>query len=112
MIEDILLDDSNTGTVVEIQRKNKLTKSMFQQQATYVFFDKKLYNQVMPYLADDSEAYLYNFSDDKKLNCDTLIVVDCPDNIEKLKSLLAKAIVKHFIFVGYTRKYLLKWLAN
>lgn len=104
MIEDILLDDSNTGTVVEIQRKNKLTKSMFQQQATYVFFDKKLYNQVMPYLADDSEAYLYNFSDDKKLNCDTLIVVDCPDNIEKLKSLLAKAIVKHFIFVGYTRE--------
>lgn len=104
MIEDILLDDSNTGTVVEIQRKNKLTKSMFQQQATYVFFDKKLYNQVMPYLADNSEAYLYNFSDDKKLNCDTLIVVDCPDNIEKLKSLLAKAIVKHFIFVGYTRE--------
>lgn len=104
MIEDILLDDSNTGTVVEIQRKNKLTKSMFQQQATYVFFDKKLYNQVMPYLADNSEAYLYNFSDDKKLNCDMLIVVDCPDNIEKLKSLLAKATVKHFIFVGYTRE--------
>ena len=104
MIEDILLDDSNTGTVVEIQRKNKLTKSMFQQKATYVFFDKKLYNQVMPYLADSSEAYLYNFSDDKKLNCDTLIVVDCPDNIEKLKSLLSKATVKHFIFVGYTRE--------
>ncbi|MGI1828137.1 single-stranded-DNA-specific exonuclease RecJ [Ligilactobacillus salivarius] len=104
MIEDILLDDSNTGTVVEIQRKNKLTKSMFQQKATYVFFDKKLYNQVMPYLADSSEAYLYNFSDDNKLNCDTLIVVDCPDNIEKLKSLLSKATVKHFIFVGYTRE--------
>ena len=104
MIEDILLDDSNTGTVVEIQRKNKLTKSMFQQKATYVFFNKKLYNQVMPYLADSSEAYLYNFSDDKKLNCDTLIVVDCPDNIEKLKSLLSKATVKHFIFVGYTRE--------
>ncbi|MBM6956221.1 single-stranded-DNA-specific exonuclease RecJ [Ligilactobacillus salivarius] len=104
MIEDILLDDSNTGTVVEIQRKNKLTKSMFQQKATYVFFDKKLYNQVMPYLADSSEAYLYNFSDDKKLNCDTLIVVDCPDNIEKLKSLLSKATVKHFTFVGYTRE--------
>lgn len=104
MIEDILLDDSNTGTVVEIQRKNKLTKSMFQQKATYVFFDKKLYNQVMPYLEDSSEAYLYNFSDDKKLNCDTLIVVDCPDNIEKLKSLLSKATVKHFIFVGYTRE--------
>lgn len=104
MIEDILLNDSNTGTVVEIQRKNKLTKSMFQQKATYVFFDKKLYNQVMPYLADSSEAYLYNFSDDKKLNCDTLIVVDCPDNIEKLKSLLSKATVKHFIFVGYTRE--------
>lgn len=104
MVEDILLDDSNTGTVVEIQRKNKLTKLMFQQKATYVFFDKKLYNQVMPYLADSSEAYLYNFSDDKKLNCDTLIVVDCPDNIEKLKSLLSKATVKHFIFVGYTRE--------
>ncbi|MGZ7898566.1 Single-stranded-DNA-specific exonuclease RecJ [Ligilactobacillus salivarius] len=104
MIEDILLDDSNTGTVVEIQRKNKLTKSMFQQKATYAFFDKKLYNQVMPYLADSSETYLYNFSDDKKLNCDTLVVVDCPDNIEKLKSLLAKATVKHFIFVGYTRE--------
>lgn len=104
MVEDILLDDSNTGTVVEIQRKNKLTKLMFQQKATYVFFDKKLYNQVMPYLTDSSEAYLYNFSDDKKLNCDTLIVVDCPDNIEKLKSLLSKATVKHFIFVGYTRE--------
>src|SRR5699024_5770446 len=83
---------------------NKLTKSMFQQKATYAFFDKKLYNQVMPYLADSSETYFYNFSDDKKLNCDTLVVVDCPDNIEKLKSLLAKATVKHFIFVGYTRE--------
>src|SRR5699024_11926789 len=70
----------------------------------YAFFDKKLYNQVMPYLADSSETYLYNFSDDKKLNCDTLVVVDCPDNIEKLKSLLAKATVKYFIFFGYYRE--------
>ena len=50
------------------------------------------------------DRFIDNFSDDKKLNCDTLVVVDCPDNIEKLKSLLAKATVKHFIFVGYTRE--------
>src|SRR5699024_5644782 len=77
---------------------------MFQQKGTYAFLDKKLYNQVMPYLADSSETYLSNFSVEKKLNCDTLVVVACPDNTKTLKSLLATATVKYFIFVGYTRE--------
>ncbi|WP_105956227.1 single-stranded-DNA-specific exonuclease RecJ [Apilactobacillus quenuiae] len=79
-----VMNDDIYSDNVEITdlRTNQLKKSMFQySNSLYVFFHEKVYNKILPFIGNNSEACLYN-NLSLEDNFDNIIFVDCPDSFE------------------------------
>jgi single-stranded-DNA-specific exonuclease len=101
----VMLDDIFSQPEKIIDKRTKtLTKSMFSEIGTYIFFDDKLRNQVKPFINDSSSSYCY-FDLSLEDKFDNIIVVDCPDNINYLIDMLNRIKFKQATFYLFKNHY-------
>lgn len=70
------------------ERTQQLHKQMFNQAGTYVFFHENVYTQLKKYVNADSAAFMYNHLDPEKMAGRKLFIVDCPDVVDDLETVL------------------------
>lgn len=89
------------------QRTNKLTKSMFSQTGTYIFFDSKLRDKLKTFINKDSNICCY-FDLSLGDKFDNIIVVDCPNNILYFTDMLNKIKFHQVTFYLFKSHYFLE----
>lgn len=70
------------------ERTQKLHKQMFSQLGTYVFFHENVFTQLKGYINDDSSALMYDQLASNKIVGTKLFIVDCPDVVDDLATVL------------------------
>jgi single-stranded-DNA-specific exonuclease len=82
-------DFSVTGITIVDSRTNHLAKSLFERPDTYLFFHKKLVDQLQDYLPEGAQSLCVG-RDELPSSCDHLVIVDCPDDLDDLKQVLSQ----------------------
>ncbi|MFD1125646.1 single-stranded-DNA-specific exonuclease RecJ [Lentilactobacillus raoultii] len=90
------------------ERTQQLHKQMFVRQGIYVFFHANVLTQLKPYLNDDSSALMYNQVDPEATSGKNLFIVDCPDAIADLTTLLRDSHPKTTVFYLYKKHLISK----
>lgn len=96
-----LADSDNNQVIFTDSRTAKLTKSMFTQAATYVFFNEKLFRQVEKYLLPESQKIVYGQTPLPKMTNQSVVIVDLPSQLADLQAvfqMLNKCNVTLYLF--------------
>ncbi|MBM7617104.1 single-stranded-DNA-specific exonuclease [Weissella uvarum] len=105
----MLKDLAANGSSIMDWRTSKLTNTVLQQNADYVFFNRKLYEQLAPQVGAKGRAI---FIDDafNYTQLRTMALVDLPDSLEQLSDLLKFVPAQAIAPIFYTKQsmYLLK----
>lgn len=100
IIEDIATTDFSI--TIKDQRNQLLTTSLFEQPATYGFFNAKYLKQLKPYIKQHSQACL--LSQTNEINTQNLVLVDFPPDIDSLQQVLAHSQFTNLRTIFFTAK--------
>ena len=85
------------------KRQQPFTTALFNDEATYVFFDSSLYQQLQPFL----QSHLAIMADDQRITtAKNITIVDEPKNITALQKLLANQHAKTITLLFYAKHHL------
>ena len=85
----MLQDMTATGSALLDWRTSHLTRQNFDKPGTYVFFREKHYQQLSDYIGQTGQALMWQEAISQK-NIQTMILVDLPEELAQLKSLLSE----------------------
>ena len=109
MIKDLMIKTNESVTTNENwsngiidKRTNNLSKSLFQDEATYIFFNPKIKEQIEPILGSNASAILA-----KKITeiyqANKIYLVDCPNSLSELTELLPRLSVNCLYPIFYQK---------
>lgn len=100
MVRDILVK----GIQIVDTRTSQLAESMFQQEGIYVFFHKKIQEQLAPFLKNGAVGMSIDEVTQTEIPEDpTILLVDCPDDLGDLKRLFA-AVTPSMVITYFYKK--------
>lgn len=99
----MLTDLNATGSAFLDWRTTRLTVQTFNQNASYIFFQKKMYEQARKYIQAGSEALWWEDAFNKRA-LDTMALVDLPDSLEQLAEVLQFVPAKRLAAIFYSKQ--------
>ncbi|GAK30454.1 recombination protein J [Weissella oryzae SG25] len=99
----MLADLNATGSAFLDWRTTRLTVQTFNQNASYIFFQKKMYEQAGKYVQAGSEALWWEDAFNKTA-LDTMALVDLPDSLEQLAEVLQFVPAKRLAAIFYSKQ--------
>ena len=100
-LQVIVADITTCGSWVVDHRTQHLTRKMFAQTGTYVFFHVGLMKRLTKFVDDSSRMVLANHLS-RSREFDNIVLVDCPDSIQQFRQFIHQIDFKRLVLYLWT----------